>query len=596
MRKYLILALFVAALAFVACENEGTVTYAPLDTPTSVSAYQDEEAGAVVVSWAEVADAAYYVVYYNVAGDPSYSKSDRITSTEFDYTDYDFGTTYQFKVRAENGNTLSDFSSTVSCTTLTEEESPAATPTVSNIRPGLGWININIAAPTIACTYEVYDNGEPTNYGLELIKTNDSNGSFEYSISGLDLNTTYTTLQIIAVGEISGKASKPASLGTVTTLNMWQKTRNPSARHLSFEWDDAAAGLNWTFAAPDVLTRTFQLQLATDENFQNIVYDMYTVNNTTGAYGQGTWIGSSSDGSSQTSPNAASNTNVCFSFLQPATTYYLRVRNIADLTISDYCSKTLALAAANGTSAWSAVVSGTTEPAHEAVSGELMYQPFDDHGWNADHANDVCGLIPVGTGTLDYTADEWTGNFGLLYPQTGTTYSGMSAAATGTFNGEASYEGQTTYSFGDKEILPSMKGWYCSTNCVPTQGNVKIGQTKGTTNEYLITPAFDDIDDGTDVTISFDASAVHACSMESVIYVKIFRAATGTLDTDFYRQVLPGQPVEISPNNNGFHIYVDFVNYSTTATLNQGDRIVFETNGESTYIRCLLDNILVVKK
>ncbi len=588
MKKLLIFLSCTAALALAACTEETTRV---LPTPANLSAVYDEDAECVHVTWSAVDGATAYIVYYNGYGETATFRSDPLFVTYYDFTNYTDGSTYEFKVRCANNNAVSEFTDIVSVTIPQAEADMVPAPEVDNIRPGIGWINLTIDAPKVSCTYALYDGDTQLDCSFDLIGTNED-GTREYCISGLELNKTYSSLNIYAVSDEYGQ-SKATSLGSVTTLNITKMSRNPSPCHLAIQWDDAAAGLDWAASSSPVPnTRAYQIQLATDANFENCVYDMYTTDGSAGAFTSGTWIGGTGDGSSQGKPYCYSPCAASFSCLTPATTYYFRVRSI-DETVT-VAGTSIDMNAPNGASSWSPAVAFTTEAAHQASANELLFQGFDDHCWQMDHINSICGIEPVGS-SIDYTSGAWTGEFGLYFPGTGSRYDEIGAASTGNFagNNSSKVDGVANYNM-DTDIFPSMKGWCCSKVAYPMQGALKLGNNTSQVN-YIMTPAFSDLTAATEVTISCDAGTCHACLIKSNLTIKIFRASDQSLDT-VLDQELPNNPVEYSSDGSLYHFHVDMVNYSTTATLNPGDYILFECVSDSDHYRCAIDNLLVEKK
>jgi hypothetical protein len=601
MKKYLYLILAAALMLPLSCKQEDSTGTLP--APSNVKAVYDEASTSITVTWDAVPDAVGYVVYYNIKGENSYSKSDILKVTEFVLSKCSTSVTYEFKVRTANNDAVSQFAmATVDIPKPPVPETPVvATPVVTNVRAGLGWVNFTVAKSAENCTYQLYDGSNKIDAVFETISEDTAAGTQEISVGGLELGKSYTDLQITGVAE-GYDESTPAALGKVTMGNITVFTKNLSPRHLGFEWDDVAGNANWTFDATiDPLTRTYKIELAKDAAFKNIVYSFFTVNNydatSTGSYSNTNWVGESGTPLLAAKPYANSNTNIELGQLEPSTTYYFRVRNAAGESVPSKITEgtIINMAAKTGKSTWSAVVKATTQAAHKAVSGELLFQGFDDHAVNCDHINCAAGAVPVVTTAYQY---PWTGEWCVWAPGTGKRYDEIGASVVANFpgNDETSLDGLATYAMTD--VLPSMKGWFCAKACYPEQGALKIGGSAGQKN-YIITPAFSTLTGDTPVTISCDAGAAHATSTPSILNIKIYRAATKTLEnvTTFS---LPASASILNPDGsgNGYHNCVDMQPYSVSATLSKGDYVLFECETVKTPVsnRLVIDNISIVKK
>ncbi|MCI2082844.1 MAG: fibronectin type III domain-containing protein [Bacteroidales bacterium] len=603
MKKIIITSIIIALAGIftMSCtKNDQTVD--TLAAPTGVSATLGESS--ISVRWDEVQGAAFYILYYKVSSDNGFSKTDPLSTTNYTLTDIKEGVTYEFKVRAASNTAASGFCELVSLVVPEPETPPvpnAETPVVSNVRAGLGWVNFTMATVDTPCSYVCYNGTVALASAPVLVSTDETAGTAEYSLTGLDLSKTYSGLSVKRV--VDGyNDSEAAPLGEVTTGGITVLTRNNSPRHLAFGWDDVAADANWTFDADiDPLTRTYKVELATDAAFKHIIYSIYTVNNfnaASGAFNNNNWIGESGTPESPAKPYANANTEVTFSQLEPSTTYYFRVRTAAGESVPNYVDNDgsmIQMNAKSGRSGWSATVSAATAAAHTPSGNELLYQGFDDHAFQCDPFNCTAGMVPVGKDiTYSY---PWKGEWGFLTPHTSLRYDEFGASAVGTFpgGGESKLDGLAVYTM-DTDIFPSMKGWFCAKACYPLQGSLKIGGSGGQKN-YIITPAFNGIGADTKVAISCDAAAYHASATPARLNIKVYRAASKSLE-NLLTEDLPACGAEISPKNDGYHNMVNMLNYSVEATLQPGDYVMFEseTVKSPAINRLLIDNILIVKK
>lgn len=606
MKRIINIILAAACILPLSCQK--TEEMGTLPAPDGVKAVLSDDEKSIEVTWNPVEGAESYIVHYNVEASNAYMKSGLLEETAFSLADFDKGVTYEFKVRCASNTAVSEFSqvATVSVPKPDGSDPSAYTPEISNVRPGLGWINFTMALPSVTCTYKCYDGETALEAVPELISEDEDAGTAEYSLPGLELGKTYQNLSIAAVVTGIGESDK-ASFGSVTTGSIEVLTRNPSPRHLAFEWDDVAGNANWTFGDIDVLSRTYLVELAKDAEFSDVVYSVYTVadydsysvsgmKGITGSYCPMNWVGQSGTPTAAAKPYANANTNIVFGQLEPSTTYYFRVRNAAGENVPDYfeAAEPVTMNATTGKSAWSATVSATTEPAHVPVTGELLYQGFDDHAIQFDHINCASGVAIAGADVTTY-AYPWAGEWCVTPPSTGLRYDEIGASSTGTFtgNGASKLDGMAIYEFNND--IPSMNGWHCAKACYPQQGAVKLGGSKNGEKHFLVTPPISGIDENTSVTISCRAGAAHASSTPALLNIKIFRVATQTVET--VKSIdLPASAYVMSPNNDGYHNVVDMKSYSVDAVLQPGDYVLIGAEKTSETNRLILDDILIVKK
>ncbi len=604
-----IINIILAAVCILPLSCQKTEEMGILPAPDGVKAVLSDDEKSIEVTWNPVEGAESYIVHYNVEASNAYMKSGLLEETAFSLADFDKGVTYEFKVRCASNTAVSEFSqvATVSVPKPDGSDPSAYTPEISNVRPGLGWINFTMTLPAVTCTYKCYDGETALEAVPELISEDEDAGTAEYSLPGLELGKTYQNLSIAAVVTGIGESDK-ASFGSVTTGSIEVLTRNPSPRHLAFEWDDVAGNANWTFGDIDVLTRTYLVELAKDAEFTDVIYSVYTIadyesysvsgmEGITGSYCPMNWVGQSGTPSDAAKPYANANTNIVFGQLEPSTTYYFRVRNAAGENVPDYfgAAEPVTMNAATGRSTWSKVVPATTEPAHTAAAGELLYQGFDDHAIQFDHINCASGVATAGAGVTTY-AYPWAGEWCVTPPSTGLRYDEIGASSTGTFsgNGASKLDGMAIYEFNN-DIIPSMNGWYCAKACYPQQGAVKLGGSKNGEKHFLVTPPISGINENTAVTISCRAGAAHASSTPALLNIKIFRVATQTVET--VKSIdLPASAYVMSPNNDGYHNVVDMKSYSADAVLQPGDYVLIGAEKTSETNRLILDDILIVKK
>lgn len=607
-----VLYLIIAVMAVLSCQK--TEETGRLDCPAGFTAALDGTT--VTLAWEAVPDAVSYIVYWNIEGEQSFSKSELLPSPGYVVEKVKTGVTYEFKVRAANNVAVSEFAGLkVVVPKPDEPEMPTAeTPEISNIRPGLGWVNFTMKSYDGECTYEVYEGtAKIEDAVLEKTAEDAEAGTGEYSLGGLELDRDYTALTIKRLVE-GYLDSEPATFDAFKTGNITVLTRNPSPCHLAFEWDDVAGNANWTFDTDiDPATRTYKIELAKDAAFTDVVYSFYSVNNwardkSSGlyTYHANNWVGQSGSATDAAKPYANANTNIVFSQLEPSTTYWVRVRNAAGESVADAIAgdgSQIEMKARNGKSVWSVPVSATTQPAHVSSSEELLFQGFDDHAIQCDHINNASGMSPAGTGvstsstTSEYIYPWVKEDWGAFAPHSSVRYDNLGVSAEGAFpgNGETKLEGLAVYRM-ETDKIPSMKGWFCSKACYPCQGALKLGGSAGQKN-YIVTPPFTELQTETQAVISCSAGAAHASSTPAKLHIRIYRAASKNVES-VKTFDLPASAFVVSPNQDGYHNVVDMQTYSADVTLAQGDYVMFvaETIKSPATNRLIIDNILIKKK
>ena len=171
-----------------------------------------------------------------------------------------------------------------------------------------------------------------------------------YHVTGLDYNTSYS----VSVASVYSDGSEvKADPEPTKTGNIQQITRNVGPTHLSVNWDDVSGGAG-------AGSRAYQVELSKEESMANPIYSIYCVDgqaSTNGSFGSSSWYGK------ENGTNLLPPTSISFGQLEPATTYYFRVKTVGNYSFQG-SKGTVTIKATNGESDFSPVVTLRTEAEH----------------------------------------------------------------------------------------------------------------------------------------------------------------------------------------------------------------------------------------
>lgn len=529
----------------------------------------------ITVEWEKVSRATGYKVEYKKTADTEWTvvETDELTCT---IEGLEFETSYDVRVKATIGELESEYSEVATVTTLAEIKK-LDTPTDITAVPGLGWVWLKFAAVMNATDYEVYSGDTKID---SSIVSNDGAETVNVCAYGLELNQSYT-LKVKATAE-GVEASDLSAEVTATTGKITPLTGNPSPAHVSVNWDDVSGGTSAS-------TRAYYVELSKDPSMANPIYSLYCLDgqaSVNGAFGASSWYGKANNS------NLRPPTSVTFGQLEPSTTYYFRVKTVANYTFSAYYGD-VTLNATNGASEFSPVVALTTAAAHTAAANEVLYQGFDDLSMQADFINIAAGATPyVGKAGADKAAanNPHTGEW-CMYPfATSHLLSTWGMDAAGNYvDGEATHKTYTNYVANDK--AGSLKGWHIGDQVSPHQGYVKIGNSSNS-GYYLATPALESSllsASGTACTFSFKG-----CPMildATTVDIEVYRAATKTFET--VKTITMDSGLNAGATSTDYVAQYKWTTYSVDVTLAPGDNVAIVTTNKN---RLVVDDILIVTK
>ena len=197
------LSAFALMGAFVfSCQKPEEKPQVVLKAPVITAVMEGE---AVSVSWNQVTNATGYKVEYKKAADAEFVLAGSPTYGPFLVTAFDFGNTYEFRVKATCGDVESPYSNVVSVEVAKYLPKP-----VIAVSPGIGFLNVEWQAVEGAATYQVE---QKLALGSEytVSYTGDKTA---YKISGLESGVAYD----VRVGVIApGYAMSYSDVTTIST-------------------------------------------------------------------------------------------------------------------------------------------------------------------------------------------------------------------------------------------------------------------------------------------------------------------------------------------------------------------------------------------
>jgi len=541
----------------------------------------------VTATWEKVNRADGYKVEYKESAATEWTATDKTAETTFTVEGLKFETAYDVRVVALIGDLASEPSEAAQITTLAEIKKLDAPVDVKAV-PGLGWVWLKFAPVTNATDYEVYAGDTKVESKITSKEGAETTVVCAY---GLNLNAPFA-LKVKAIAE-GVEPSELSAEVTGTTGNIKQLTNNVSPCHVSVNWDDVSGG---TAAG----SRAYYVELSKDQSMANPIYALYCQDgqaSTNGAFGASSWYGKADN------KNLAPPTSVTFGQLEPSTTYYFRVKTVANVTTEAYFG-TVKLNATNGASEFSPVVALTTEAAHSASANEVLFQGFDDLAMQSDFVN-------IAAGTTPYVGKDADAKAAISVPHTGAwcmypfanshLMSTWGMAEEGNYiDGSATHNIPQTKSDGKptnyknyigNSKAGSLEGWYFGDQVSPHQGYVKVGNSSYS-DFYLATPALTSpklASSGTACTFSFKGCLL--MTDNNTIDIEVYRAATKTFETV--------KTITLESGLNSGWTKTDYVaeykwtTYSTDLTLYPGDNVAIVTKAKN---RLVVDDILIVTK
>ena len=320
-----------------------------------------------------------------------------------------------------------------------------------------------------ASGYNVYVNGEKYN-DSPLIETT-------CHITGLDVNTDYT-LEVASFCKNVELRSSPVS---VKTKNVW--IVNKGRTNVCVQWDDISTG-----TAADGMDKGYMIEVLKADKTTSVFGEMFCGQNVISSTAPSSAFSSTDRLGKTNGVNHFPQMRVGIGLLDPATTYYVRVRSLDGF--SSTISATLELNNSAGNSEWSSFVEFTTDPAHVAGAKEVIWTGFDECGVLPDYKNMCAGLAPMltssGKPNAVFATDKSQYQWGFYpFQSVGHQTNTMGYSATGNYvDGESTHRGKKNLVLNKG----TMTGWCVPEAVKPGIGVLLLNNTSHT-ELYLGTPA-----------------------------------------------------------------------------------------------------------
>lgn len=206
MKKTLIACLALLAVLLIGCKKEETPKL-QLATPLLSGELVDE---GVSLRWQSVINALSYKVEYKKSTDAEYLAAGNPTYSPFVVTGLDFGNTYQFRIKAVNGDAESEWSNVVSVDVVKYLSKPVVT-----LEAGISYINVDWEAVEGATSYKIE---HKLTIGSDYTTDYTGNGqdaNYHVQLTGLESGVSYD-VRIVAMAE--GFADTYSDIASIPTL------------------------------------------------------------------------------------------------------------------------------------------------------------------------------------------------------------------------------------------------------------------------------------------------------------------------------------------------------------------------------------------
>ena len=439
----------------------------------------------------------------------------------------------------------------------------------------------------------------------------------EYHLTGLDTGKTYN----VAVSALYNKSdegmSRPASL---TTGTISQITKNVSPTSVAVAVENRA-GENTNNNNP-----CLYVEIMDSDNPETAakIYSTYVLDAQIQSPASPFMASLIVDKARSRAP-----LNIAFGCLEPAKDYWFRVRSVGKYEFTTYQPSTPAASScssSNGDSEFSKPVKVSTAALHAPVSGEILYQGFDELMVHADYVNCAVGSMPAfkeaGKKNSDMnleTIRNWTGGwsfYGLRVALSGTQLAAHYAWASqqtksddvfslskedagGTIKGTAPGVGAKIYKF--KSTCGSLAGWYSSNNTFASQGYMELGayynasDNKAQNLGMIATPALSSDLLGTEAKaceLSFKGLVLQgrSCSLGIWVYDSASKTWSNVENVKLHNSAGSTEAVDSWSGTSDTHKWYD---YKCNLQLKKGDMVAFATDKQGAAV---IDEILLSTK
>lgn len=401
-----------------------------------------------------------------------------------------------------------------------------------------------------------------------------------FHVTGLENNTTYN----LTVGTVVGGKEAKSVPVEFKTKNVW--IVNKGRTNVCVQWDDISTG-----TAADGKDKGYMIEVLKADKTTSVFGEMFCGQNVISSTASSSAFSSTDRLGKTNGVNHFPQMRVAIGLLDPATTYYVRVRSLDGF--SSTISATLELNNSAGNSEWSSLVEFTTDAPHVAGANEVIWTGFDECGVLPDYKNMCAGLAPMltsGKSTAVFATDKSQYQWGF-YPFQSVGH----MLGTVGYNAKGKYvDAAATHRSVDNYVMNkgSMSGWHSNQEPKPGIGVLLMN---GTYNKlYLGTPALAKNlpEDGTEVKCKVTVTAGFYASGTSLMTTNAYFDAykwNGTEHVSITTKNYVGKPSSDYVDANNYTTSIHTVTNEFEVMLKKGDNVKFHVSNSNVFF----DEILI---
>lgn len=451
----------------------------------------------------------------------------------------------------------------------------------------------NFSAPSVSVSKVAFSSAELSwtgsgavdgyNVYLNGVKVNDDvlpATQSTYYLTGMRTDAD-NTVEVESVGAGDVKKS-PAQV--VRTLGV--RWIDAATRSVTIEWDETVewpeAYTGGSIDASGKNGRGYQIAIYKDKDCAQEVYAVYPYWGSNCSYGNSSWYGKTGN------CNYFVPTMLSMGYLEPNTTYYVRVRSVDDVTVGGMTLNNEA-----GTSEWSEPLEVKTEQSHVAEAGEVIFADFDELCFLTDRTHGCPGVIKDGDAyyvtSVGDSPDKNLNVYGVATAGTGTAgeyFSGSTFCAIG----DPASRTYTNYIGNEGTAL---EGWHFSTNIRANMGALTIDRAR---NRFFGTPALTGnlTDEEKPCVLTFDFGAFKT-GANSSYSMNVQRLREGSLETVAVLE-FTGQYTTDSPTSTDYKIDYCLSEKKVELSLKSGDAVIISAKDATNPFFMVYDNFKIKTK
>ena len=456
--------------------------------------------------------------------------------------------------------------------TLNFDYDQVAAPVVTTDKVAFSSATLNWTTDGLAPAFNIYVGGEK--------KATVNGDVLTYDLTGLPTGAE-SKVTVEAVGDHNTAMSDEVA---VRTLGV--RWIDAATRSVTIEWDETVewpeAYTGGSIDASGKNGRGYQIAIYKDKDCAQEVYAVYTYWGSRYSFGNSSWYGKTGN------CNYFVPTMLSMGYLEPNTTYYVRVRSVDDVTVGGMTLNNEA-----GTSEWSEPLEVKTEQSHVAEAGEVIFADFDELCFLTDRTHGCPGVIKDGDAYYVTSVGD--------SPNKDLNVYGVATAGTGTA-GEY-FSGSTFCAIGDPASRTytnyignegtALEGWHFSTNIRANMGVLTIDRAR---NRFFGTPALTGnlTDEEKPCVLTFDFGAFRT-GANSSYSMNVQRLREGSLETVAVLE-FTGQYTTDSPTSTDYKIDYCLSEKKVELSLKSGDAVIISAKDASNPFFMVYDNFKIVTK